>query len=136
MGPRGTAQNDRSLKCFISAPPLETPWRCASKPHRAVPQNPCAAPSKPHSAVPRNPRCAAPQNPWGQNLRPKFETKIFKFRWFLGFSDQNELYHTQSQTAPPLPMIKKCLSVWRSEYYSITLKNQGGPIQANWGGEV
>ena len=25
MGPRGTAQNDKSLKCFISAPPLQTP---------------------------------------------------------------------------------------------------------------
>ena len=40
-GPRGTARNDKSLKCFISvAAPrnpmvlrLETPWRCASKPH-------------------------------------------------------------------------------------------------------
>ena len=30
------------------------------------------------------------QNPWGTN----FKTKIFKFRWFLGPSDQNELYHT------------------------------------------
>ena len=39
--------------------PLETPWRC---------------PSKPHGAVPRNPRCAAPQNPWGQNLRPKLSS--------------------------------------------------------------
>ena len=82
QGPRGTAPNDKSLKSFISgaaprnplalpletpAPPLETPWRCASKPqvHRA---------SKP--------------------LGTNFETKIFKFRWFLGPSDQNELYHT------------------------------------------
>ena len=82
MGPRGTAPNDKSLKSFISgaaprnplalpletpAPPLETPWRRASKPQvrRA---------SKP--------------------LGTKFETKIFKFRWFLGPSDQNELYHT------------------------------------------
>ena len=27
-------------------------------------------------------------------LGTNFETKIFKFRWFLGPSDQNELYHT------------------------------------------
>ena len=46
--------------------PLETPWCCASKPLRR--------PSKPHGAVPRNPRCAAPQNPWGQILRPKFSS--------------------------------------------------------------
>ena len=74
MGPRGTARNDKSLKCSISvaAPrnpmvlPLETPWCCPSKPLRR--------PSKPHGAVPRNPRCAAPQNPWGQILRPKFSS--------------------------------------------------------------
>ena len=74
QGPRGTAQNDKSLKSFISgaapqnplALPLETPWRCPSKPLRR--------PSKPHGAVPRNPRCAAPQNPWGQILRPKFSS--------------------------------------------------------------
>ena len=74
MGPRGTARNDKSLKSFISgaaprnplALPLETPWRCPSKPLRR--------PSKPHGAVPRNPRCAAPQNPWGQILRPKFSS--------------------------------------------------------------
>ena len=47
QGPRGTAQNDKSLKCFISAPPLQTPWRRPSKPHRAVPRNPCAAPPNP-----------------------------------------------------------------------------------------
>ena len=66
QGPRGTARNDKSLKCFISAPPLQTPLRCASKPQvrRA---------SKP--------------------LGTKFQTKIFKFRWFLGPSD---LYHTPS----------------------------------------
>ena len=40
MGPQGTAQNDKSLKCFISAPPLQTPWRRPSKPHCAVPRNP------------------------------------------------------------------------------------------------
>ena len=34
-------------------------------------------------------RCAA-----SKPLGTKFETKIFKFRWFLGPSDQNELYHT------------------------------------------
>ena len=74
QGPRGTARNDKSLKCFISvAAPrnpmvlrLETPSCCASKPLRR--------PSKPHGAVPRNPRCAAPQNPWGQILRPKFSS--------------------------------------------------------------
>ena len=67
QGFREAAQNDKSLKCFISAPPLETPWCCAPKPQvrRA---------SKP--------------------LGTKFETKIFKFQWFLGPSDQNELYHT------------------------------------------
>merc|ERR1712122_230057 len=75
QGPRGTAPNDKSLKSFISgaaprnpmAPPLETPWRRPSKPQvrRA---------SKP--------------------LGTKFGTKIFKFRWFLGPSDHNELYHT------------------------------------------
>ena len=56
MGPRGTARNDKSLKCFISvAAPrnpmvlrLETPSCCASKPLRR--------PSKPHGGVPRNPR--------------------------------------------------------------------------------
>ena len=49
------------------APPLETPWRRASKPQvrRA-----------------------------SKRLGTNFETKIFKFRWFLGTSDQNELYHT------------------------------------------
>ena len=74
QGPRGTARNDKSLKCFISVaaprnpivPLLETPSCCASKPLRR--------PSKPHGAVPRNPRCAAPQNPWGQILRPKFSS--------------------------------------------------------------
>ena len=74
QGPRGTAPNDKSLKCFIigaaprnpMAPRLETPWRRASKPLRR--------PSKPHGAAPRNPRCAAPQNPWGQILRPKFSS--------------------------------------------------------------
>ena len=44
MGPRGTARNDKSLKSFISG------------------------------AAPGNPRCAAPQNPWGQILRPKFSS--------------------------------------------------------------
>ena len=74
MGPRGTAPNDKSLKSFISgaaprnpmAPRLETPWRRASKP-----------------------QVRRASKPLGTN----FETKIFKFRWFLGPSDQNELYH-------------------------------------------
>ena len=29
-----------------------------------------------------------------RSLGTNFETKIVKFRWFLGPSDQNELYHT------------------------------------------
>ena len=75
MGPRGTAGNDKSLRCSISVAvppgpmllPLETPCCCASKPQvrRAL-------------------------KPLGAN----FETKIFKFCWFLDPSDQNELYHT------------------------------------------
>ena len=75
QGPRGTAQNDKSLKSFISgaaprnplalpletpAPPLETPWRCASKP-----------------------QVRRASKPLGTN----FETKIFKFQWFLAPSD-------------------------------------------------
>ena len=66
--PHGAAPPNPIALCLETpAPPLETPWRCASKPQvrRA---------SKP--------------------LGTKFETKIFKFRWFLGPSDQNELYHT------------------------------------------
>ena len=51
----------------IPALPLETPWRCASKP-----------------------QVRRTSKPLGTN----FETKIVKFRWFLGPSDQNELYHT------------------------------------------
>ena len=112
MGPRGTAPNDKSLKSFISgaaprnpmAPRLETPWRRASKPLRRA--------SKPHGAAPRNPivlslETPAPplETPWCCASKPQvrraskplgtnFETKIFKFRWFLGPSDQNELYHT------------------------------------------
>merc|ERR1712218_129941 len=82
MGPRGTAPNDKSLKCFISgaaprnplALPLETPWRRPSKPLRR----------------PSKPKVRRASKPLGTN----FETKIFKFRWFLGPSDQNELYHT------------------------------------------
>ena len=74
MGPRGTAGNDKSLRCSISVAvppgpmllPLETPCCCASKP--------LCRPSKPHVAVPRNPRSAAPRNPWGQILRPKFSS--------------------------------------------------------------
>ena len=74
MGPRGTAGNDKSLRCSISVAvppgpmllPLETPCCCASKPLRR--------PSKPHVPVPRNPRSAAPRNPWGQILRPKFSS--------------------------------------------------------------
>ena len=74
MGPRGTAGNDKSLRCSISVAvppgpmllPLETPCCCASKPLRR--------PSKPHVAVPRNPTFAVPRNPWGQILRPKFSS--------------------------------------------------------------
>ena len=46
--------------CWQMAPPLETPWRCASKP-----------------------QVRRASKPLGTN----FETKIFKFRWFLGPSD-------------------------------------------------
>ena len=35
-------------------------------------------------------RCSNPRGPKGTN----FETKMFKVRWFLGPSDQNEVYHT------------------------------------------
>ena len=74
MGPRGTAGNDKSLRCSISVAvppgpmllPLETPCCCASKP--------LCRPSKPHVAVPRNPTFAVPRNPWGQILRPKFSS--------------------------------------------------------------
>ena len=37
------------------------------------------------------------ETPWccaSKPLGTNFETKIFKFWWFLGPSDQNELYHT------------------------------------------
>ena len=47
MGPRGTAGNDKSLRCSITV---------------AVPPGPCCCPAKPHVAVPRNPS-AAPRNP-------------------------------------------------------------------------
>merc|ERR1712117_409812 len=90
------------------APRLETPWRRASKPLRR--------PSKPHGAAPRNPmapRLETPaprlETPWRRASKPlgtKFETKIFKFRWFLGPSDQNELYHT-----PLLSKIFYCLNL-------------------------
>ena len=66
--PHGAAPRNPIVLCLETpAPPLETPWCCASKPQvrRA---------SKP--------------------LGTKFEAKIFKFRWFLGPSDQNEPYHT------------------------------------------
>ena len=50
-----------------------------------------------HLAAPQDPSCCAskPQvcrasKPLGTN----FESKFFKFRWLLGPSDQNELYHT------------------------------------------
>ena len=32
----------------------------------------------------------------GRSLGTNYETKIFKFRWFLGTSNQNELCHAQS----------------------------------------
>ena len=46
--------------------PLETPPRRASKPLPPCLETP--------PAVPRNPTFAAPRNPWGQNLRPKFSS--------------------------------------------------------------
>ena len=74
MGPRGTAGNDKSLRCSISVAvppgpmllPLETPCCCPSKPLALCLETP--------GAVPRNPRSAAPQNPGGQILRPKFSS--------------------------------------------------------------
>ena len=74
MGPRGTAGNDKSLRCSISVAvppgpmllPLETPCCCPSKPLVLCLETP--------GAVPRNPRSAAPRNPWGQILRPKFSS--------------------------------------------------------------
>ena len=77
----GQQEMIKALRCFISVavPPgpmllphpmllsLETPCCCALKPQV------CRA-SKP--------------------LGTNFESKIFKFRGFLGPSDQNELYHT------------------------------------------
>ena len=59
MGPRGTAGNDKSLRCSISV---------------AAPRNPMLLPLETPGAVPRNPRSAAPRNPWGQILRPKFSS--------------------------------------------------------------
>merc|ERR1712218_629398 len=105
MGPRGTAPNDKSLKSFISsaaprnpmAPPLETPWRRPSKPHGAAPRNPMAPPLETPAPPLETPwrRASKPQvRRASKPLGTKFETKIFKFRWFLGPSDQNELYHT------------------------------------------
>ena len=60
---RGTAENDKALRCSVSvaaprnptSPPLET--------------SPCL---ETPPAVPRNPTFTAPRNPWGQNLGPKF----------------------------------------------------------------
>ena len=49
------------LRLETPAPPLETPWCCALKP-----------------------QVRRASKPLGTN----FETKIFKFRWFLGPSDQ------------------------------------------------
>ena len=43
-----------------------------------------------HGAAPQGPKCGTPRGPRGTH----FETKVFKFRWFLGGSDQNELHHT------------------------------------------
>ena len=66
--PHGAVPQNPLAPCLETpAPPLETPWRRASKP-----------------------QVRRASKPLGTN----FETKIFKFRWFLGPSDQNELYHT------------------------------------------
>ena len=66
--PNGAAPRNPIVLCLETpAPPLETPWCCASKP-----------------------QVRRASKPLGTN----FETKIFKFWWFLGPSDQNELYHT------------------------------------------
>ena len=57
QGPRGTAGNDKALRCSVSA---------------ALPQDPILLPLGTPPAVPRNPSSVAPQNPWGQTLRPNF----------------------------------------------------------------
>ena len=71
---------------------------------KCCPSKPLRQPLRSHFAAPRG-LCAAPplQVPLrcpSRSLGTNFETKIFKFRWFLGPSDQNELYHT-----PLLPKI-------------------------------
>ena len=73
------------------APPLETPWRCASKPQVR------------HASKP---------------LGTNFETKIFKFRWFLGPSDQNELYHT--------PLLSKIWDLGDRKLFG------GGSLSGEW----
>ena len=94
---------DNPVPCCCASRSLCCPSRshptccCASRSHVAAPRNPMLLPLETPGAVPRNPWCCAskPQvccasKPLGTN----FETKIFKFWWFLGPPDQNELYHT------------------------------------------
>ena len=69
---------------------LPSPWvlnrnikkYCFSLSQIAMPRNPSRRASKPHLRHASKP------------LGTKSETKIFEFRWFLGPSEQNELYHT------------------------------------------
>ena len=53
--------------------PLETPWCCPSKPHGAVPRNPCAAPRNPMVLcleTPGAPRLKTPGDKiWDQNFQ-------------------------------------------------------------------
>ena len=70
--PRGPFAAPRGPIPLVAAPrnpmllPLETPCCCPSKPLVLCLETP--------GAVPRNPRSAAPRNPWGQILRPKFSS--------------------------------------------------------------
>ena len=70
--PRGPSAAPLGPIPLVAAPrnpmllPLETPCCCPSKPLVLCLETP--------GAVPRNPRSAAPRNPWGQILRPKFSS--------------------------------------------------------------
>ena len=72
---------------IVAAP--RNPWFRASKPLIPCLETPDSVPRNPwfHASKPHLRRASKP-------LGTKSETKIFKFRWFLGPSEQNELYHT------------------------------------------
>ena len=96
------------------APPLETPWRRASKPQVRRASKPLGTKglatyrkakitftfhfsmlTLSNAFLNKNNRKIKSESgvSFAMASQP-FETKIFKFRWFLGPSDQNELYHT------------------------------------------